>query len=175
MQFGSNTIYTVNSRNHLGQLTQYTFGNGAVTDRVYNVNGFPTSIKTSKSGTNYVNISYGFDNTKGLLFYRNDLIGGSGLEFFWYDNLRRLRNNGNNSTDYSDLGNITFKTDAGTLQYKNKTHPYQITDQIMKSAQHWIPICEISLTLLTEGALGPSLNRVTQLHFGTIMQANVPK
>jgi YD repeat-containing protein len=135
MKFGATTVYTVSSRNNFGQLTGYSYGNGVNTTRTYSVNGSPLTITAARSGVNLMNASYTFDDTKGLLSNRNDLAGGSGQENFTYDNLRRLTAYGNplkvnNSVTYSNLANITFKTDAGTLQYGNTAKPYQVTAQI---------------------------------------------
>ena len=118
MQWGANFIYTVGSRNHFGQLTGYSYGNGVATTRTYSANGSPTNITTGS----IFNQSYTFDDTKGLLSSR-------GSESFQYDILRRLTNYGNNTVQYNPLGNIIFKTDAGTLEYTDPSHPYQITGQ----------------------------------------------
>ena len=58
----------------------------------------------------------------GLLNRRNN-------ENFTYDNLNRLTAYGNNSLTYRSSGNITFKTDAGTLTYGNSNRPFQVTGQ----------------------------------------------
>ena len=141
MQFGTTTIYTVNSRNHLGQITQYTHGNGVVTNRTYSVNGSPATIVSQKSGnTAIANQSYQFDDVKGLLSKRNDIANGGGEETFLYDILQRLTNYGNtakvyNNVTYSTVGNITSKTDAGTLTYNVTGKPYTIGQQTLPAKQ----------------------------------------
>ena len=126
-------IYTVNECDHFGQLKKYTFGNNVETNRIYSNYGSPVTIKTNKINysTYLVNLSYYFDDTKGLLSNRNDLIVGGGQEDFTYNN-RRLKTYGKPSGTvfYSTMGNITSKPDAGTLEYNNSSFPYQITDQI---------------------------------------------
>jgi len=104
-------------RRNFGHLKKYTLGNGVETTRTYTNYGSPLTIKTSKSGVNFVNASYNFNDTQGTLTSRNDLAGNSGTESFTYDNLRRLKNYGSSTVNYNNLGNITFKTDAGTLEY----------------------------------------------------------
>ena len=68
----------------------------------------------------------------GYISY-NDIIGANVQENFTYDNLRRLKTYGssavNYSTNYSGMRNITFKSDAGTLDYTNSSRPFQITEQ----------------------------------------------
>lgn len=137
LKFGTKTIYTVNSRNHLGQLTQYTQGNGVVTNRTYSVNGTPATIK---AGSSIVNLSYTFDDPVGLLLKRNDIANGSGEETFLYDGFRRLTNYGNtskvyNTVGYSSMGNITNKSDAGSYTYNVPNKPYAIGQQSIIAPQ----------------------------------------
>ena len=70
--------------------------------------------------------------TKGTITLRKDAASGNVQENFTYDNMR-LKNYGSSSvnytTNYSAMGNITFKTDAGNLAYGNSARPYQITEQ----------------------------------------------
>ena len=77
-----------------GQLTRYTFGNGATTDRTYSDNGSPATISVNRAGNSIMNHSYGFDGNYASSTTRED---------FSYDNLRRLTNYGNKQADHLQL------------------------------------------------------------------------
>ena len=124
------------TRNHFGQLTNYTFGNDVVANRTYTTSGLPLKITTSKGGVNFVNATYNFSETQGTLTSRsrNDIVAttSNSAETFTYDNLKRLKTYGkfaNHTVNYSTMGNITFKTDAGNFAYGNPNRPFQITEQ----------------------------------------------
>jgi len=103
------------------------FGNGS---RTYSAYGSPLTITTSKAGVvGLPSLSYSFNDATGMLTWRKDSRSGNVQENFTYDNMWRLKNYGSSTTDYSAMGNITYKTDAGTLEYTDSSHPFQITGQ----------------------------------------------
>ncbi len=196
MKFGTTIVYTANSRDQRGQLTKYTYGNGVVTDRTYSVNGSPLTIKSYKTETNPItNLSFAFDDVKGLLNTRNDVVG-SGEEAFQYDNLRRLKQHGSTTrgvqkADYNDMGNITFKTDAGGMEYNITAKPYAVGWKEIPAPQtmsvryirdavngntvnaycHWVEV----QALTSDGAnvaLGKSVSGATMSNPGRITDGN---
>jgi len=139
MKFGTTVIYTVNDRDHMGQLKKYTFGNGVETNRTYSDYGSPKTIVTKKGTTEFVNQSYTFDDTKGLLSDRQDYANGGAKETFLYDSYRRLEYYGPPSLYhkmvYNNLGNILTKPDAGTFAYTISGKPYTISSQTLPALQ----------------------------------------
>jgi len=139
MKFGSITIYTVNERDHFGQLKNYKYGNNVVTSRTYSDYGSP---KTIKAGS-FIDLSYNFNDINGTLTNRKDIINGNIQENFLYDNLRRLTNyntsNLQNTVQYSSMGNINLKTDAGTFAYNVPGKPYAI-GQLTPPAQQTLQV-----------------------------------
>ncbi len=116
------TIFQTGTINAYGQYTQYTLGNGIVSNMGYDDHGFPESY----SAGNIQNLSMDFDWQTGNMEYRHDLIKNK-YESFTYDNLNRLKTadilNGTSiATNFDDNGNIDFKTDVGTYAY----HPTKI-------------------------------------------------
>jgi RHS repeat-associated protein len=130
---GSTVIKTINSKNKFGQTTQYTLGNGVVESRVIDVNGNPVQSKAVKGSTAIQEFNYSVDPLRGVLTSRKDNTRNI-LESFTYDSQRRLTNYTRNgqaaaSVVYSPMGNITSKTDAGTLEYNVPGKPYAIGTQ----------------------------------------------
>jgi RHS repeat-associated protein len=130
---GSTTVKTVNSKNSFGQTTQYTLGNGTVETRVFDANGLLTQSKAVKGSTVIQDFIYSIDPQKGVLNSRKDNTRNI-TETFTHDNLHRLTNytrNGQSAAavGYSSMGNITSKTDAGTLEYNVPDKPYAIGKQ----------------------------------------------
>ena len=130
MKFGTTVVYTVNERDHFGQLKKYTLGNGAETNRTYSDYGTPATMLTKKGTVEWVNQTYQFDDTKGLLAKRQDFANGGAIESFNYNSHRQLLTYGttavNNTMGYSTMGNITSKTDAGTFLYNVSGKPYTL-------------------------------------------------
>ncbi|MDX2247202.1 MAG: RHS repeat-associated core domain-containing protein [Bacteroidia bacterium] len=103
--------------NALGQFTQYTLGNGKVTNNTYNAYGLP--INTFTSGVQ--NLSTAFNLQTGNLTSRTDHLK-SKTETFTYDNLNRLTNaqvSGQTASTmaYWGNGNFSTKSDAGVYDY----------------------------------------------------------
>lgn len=73
---------------------------------------------------------YGFDFSTGNLTKRTDKLHNI-VEIFKYDAFNRLTGYGKNGTEfqltYEDNGNISTKSDLGTLEYTHPSKPYAIT------------------------------------------------
>ncbi|QSQ27350.1 hypothetical protein JY651_21645 [Pyxidicoccus parkwayensis] len=133
--------WTAESRNALGQLTRETFGNGIISQRAYDVNGYLRFID-SKRGTVPVQALAFEYGPSGNLHSRHDLIGKS-TEDFVHDDLDRLTQwsvfqNCRSSTleyPYDSLGNllgsevVTGTGVASTLFYEktNGAGPHAVT------------------------------------------------
>ncbi len=117
---GNNTItlYTNNGMNGLGQNTSYTLGNGKTSNTTYY---FGTPTNYTASGVQNLSLTWGFQS--GNLTSRYDAIKAK-TETFTYDNLNRLLSATVTglaaiNSAYSNNGNISSKTDAGTYLYNN--------------------------------------------------------
>lgn len=104
--------------NAMGQVEQYLSGNGLHTYMAYNPdNHFVNEIKTG----DILDLEYVFNPTTGNLSSRKDKIRNL-TETFTYDNLNRLTSSAVTGQSplylhFSNNGNITSKTDAGTYAY----------------------------------------------------------
>ena len=128
----SATLWTANTADAEGHLTQQTAGNGVVTNAAFTAS--TGRISTIQAGTSnaVANFSYAFD-TLGNLTNRTD-ANQSLAETFLYDGLNRLTSYQVNSATpktmtYDDLGNITSKSDTGTYSYNapGGVRPHAVT------------------------------------------------
>ncbi|WP_159445361.1 RHS repeat-associated core domain-containing protein [Rhizobacter sp. OV335] len=120
------TLWTAQSMDAEGRLTQEQLGNGMVTRRGYNpYTGRLNSIRSGVSAADaqYQNDGYDYD-VLGNLESRSQLMvnGGATLnESFTYDSLNRLYTSAIGSsvktTTYDELGNLTSKTGVGLYRY----------------------------------------------------------
>ncbi len=123
--------WTAGAINARGQLTRSVYGNGLTSVRTYNpLTGTLSRIKTDKQNLTVQDWSYVFDPI-GNLTERKDLARGL-TESFEYDNLNRLRYVKKNTVQtlemtYDELGNILTKSDVGTYNYDDASHPYRLT------------------------------------------------
>lgn len=118
-------IFTANSANEYGALTNYTLGNGKTTERQYDALGRPQDIYTE----DIIELMHQWDLTSGNLEWREDAVAGVNstlmaeeFEYDYADRLERVEVNG--ATDFPALtasyegnGNIMTKSDAGDYQY----------------------------------------------------------
>ncbi len=137
---GNYEIFKPISTNARGQLTQFNYGNGLVTNKSYNDYGFLEH--TISEGVQ--DIETFFNPQNGNLESRTDNIKQLN-ENFGYDNLDRLINvspnnsiNGNSISNsflgpfsetisYSPNGNILSKTGLGAYLYENSNKPNAVT------------------------------------------------
>ena len=129
------TVWTANTQNPAGQLTQETLGTGIVTSRAYDaVTGWLASVQSGiGSGAAIQNQSFLYDEL-GNVTQRQD--GNQGLtENAYYDADYRLTStNLNNTQDlsvsYDATGNITSRSDigAGAAWTYDPVHKHQATN-----------------------------------------------
>jgi hypothetical protein len=96
-------------------------GGNIVVNKDYDTYGVLTSIKTNAGSTNKQWLGYSFDSNTGDLLMRRDSLR-SITETFGYDVFDQLvwaKTEGQDSLimKYNDIGNITFKSDAGDYFY----------------------------------------------------------
>jgi RHS repeat-associated protein len=117
------SIWRLNAAN--ASTSKYTFGNGQVTQKDFDSNGFLSSIATAKGSVVAQNLAYTFDVQTGNMTKRLDKRFNL-EETFIYDNIDRLTQaqvtglqvqSVTYSTDGG--GNIGYKTGAGTLLYES--------------------------------------------------------
>ncbi len=126
------TIWRAETVNQAGQITKSYIGNNTYHDKVYDVYGFPVSIKTTQGSNVIQHFSYTFDTNKGNMTQRRDMKY-SLTEDFRYDELHRLTTTNQLPSGtklvnrYGVNGNITQKTDVGNLEYNLMSNVYAVT------------------------------------------------
>lgn len=120
-QPSSTTVWQKNNENAKGQILSVALGNGLQESFAYNAIGVSTSIQTLKGTSSLLNIAYQNIDSRGNIKTRNDQ-SKSQSEHFTYDSMNRLTT----GVEYSENGNITFKSDAGTYQY-DANHPNAVS------------------------------------------------
>ncbi len=167
------SIWKLENVNEFDQITQYLMGNGVRTYESFDDYGQPDS----KTAGSFFNLDYAFDQSKGLLNGREDVIQDVSETFQYTDNLKQRLNgfvvdNGPGlETSYYNNGNIYEKEDAGIFDYGDKAGPHAITSisnnpgTISTTPQYiaYTPFNKVDT--ITEGACqmlfsyGPELNR----------------
>lgn len=93
-----------------GQIQQINYGNGVISRYEQNSRLWPSGFSTQKSGSYYINTSYGYDGL-GNLTSISDSTDGSYNRGLGYDGLSRLTSAsgpwGSGSIAYNAVGNIT--------------------------------------------------------------------
>ncbi|WP_437620613.1 RHS repeat-associated core domain-containing protein [Sorangium sp. So ce1151] len=122
-----------------GRFREEVFGNDAVTERSYFADKQRLRHMVTQSGAGEVqNLDYGFDDLLNLTRRTDALQPEKTTERFRYDPLQRLT-----CAYFSDVerasaacalrydhhpnGNLTFKSDVGTLSYDDPLHPHAVT------------------------------------------------
>ncbi|MGK3962803.1 RHS repeat-associated core domain-containing protein [Sorangium sp. So ce118] len=122
-----------------GRFREEVFGNGAVTERSYFADKQRLRHMVTQSGGGEVqDLDYGFDDLLNLTRRTDALQPENTTERFRYDPLQRLT-----CAYFSDVerasapcalrydhdpnGNLTFKSDVGTLSYDDPLHPHAVT------------------------------------------------
>ncbi|XXY22128.1 RHS repeat-associated core domain-containing protein [Sorangium sp. So ce216] len=122
-----------------GRFREEVFGNDAVTERSYFADKQRLRHMVTQSGAGEVqDLDYGFDDLLNLTRRTDALQPQNTTERFRYDPLQRLT-----CAYFSDVerasapcalrydhdpnGNLTFKSDVGTLSYDDPLHPHAVT------------------------------------------------
>jgi len=120
----NSVIWQCNSTNESGNITQYSMANGnIIRNNSYNQYGYLTEIKTTAGAVTKQWYEYSFDANSGDISWRKDK-NRSITENFGYDvfdQLKWSKVTGQDSLllNYNDIGNITYKSDAGTYSYNS--------------------------------------------------------
>ena len=115
-------LWQLNTANEKMQSLTETLGNGVTITNAYDVHGYYTSQKHTKSSINIVDNTYSFNAIKGLLDNRQNVALGTS-ETFTYDALDRLTNWTNpltgivDANTYDNKGRITNNNKLGTVNY----------------------------------------------------------
>ncbi len=123
----NSTVWRSNQLNAKGQLELQTFGNGLVTNKIYDTaTGYLTAIQTQGAQ----NLTFSYD-ALGNLLERQDLRAGL-TENFTYDTLNRLLSStiqGRSpvTVQYDYIGNIISRSDVGTYSYGSGAGPHAVT------------------------------------------------
>ncbi|WP_437731191.1 RHS repeat-associated core domain-containing protein [Sorangium sp. So ce1335] len=122
-----------------GRLREEVFGNGAVTTRSYHADKQRLRNVVTQSGAAEVqDLDYGYDDLLNLARRTDALQPRNTTERFRYDALQRLTCAYFNEVesaaapcalryDHAPNGNLTFKSDVGTLSYDDPLHPHAVT------------------------------------------------
>ena len=138
-------LWRDDGRNNAGQLLESSLGNGLKTVRAYNPNGALAHLETglpSGSDTNrsVQHHSYKYDYLSNLLRRTNERR--SLTETFQYDGISRLLHatvdNRRVEYRYNASGNLTFRSDLGTLKYEgtNNAGPHAVTRVVKTSGDY---------------------------------------
>ncbi len=121
-------LWSASSTDKFGNITNFTLGSNINVGRTYDSQtGLVTSL-TARNNSIIQDLEYSWNN-KGNLTRRYDHVYNH-IENFTYDNFNRLTNidiDGNNSRNiiYDNLGNVSFKYDAGSMIYY-MSNPYAV-------------------------------------------------
>ncbi|WP_437734434.1 RHS repeat-associated core domain-containing protein [Sorangium sp. So ce1335] len=122
-----------------GRFREEVFGNGAVTERSYFADKQRLRHMATQSAAGEVqDLDYGYDDLLNLTRRTDALQPENTTERFRYDPLQRLtcayfgdveRASAPCALryDYHPNGNLTFKSDVGTLSYDDPLHPHAVT------------------------------------------------
>ncbi|WP_437945366.1 hypothetical protein WME98_31090 [Sorangium sp. So ce296] len=122
-----------------GRFQEEVFGNGVITERSYFADKQRLRHMVTRSGAGEVqDLDYGFDDLLNLTRRTDALQAENTTERFRYDPLQRLT-----CAYFGDIerasapcalryghdpnGNLTFKSDIGTLSYDDPLHPHAVT------------------------------------------------
>lgn len=134
----NNTIWQLNNQNAIGQITDYTYGNGINTLANYTNLHYLSGIE---HGSIHKQV-YNFDPLNGNLLQRdfyNYSTGTHNREKFSFDALDRLIQSNQvdpnafdasiytNNIEIDEKGNIMHKDDAGDYLYGNTSKPFNLT------------------------------------------------
>lgn len=117
-------FWQINAMNADRQITQFTHGNGVVTNQSYEASTGRLSAIQAGTSNAVQNLSYSYD-TIGNVLGRSDTTQ-SVAETFQYDGMNRLIQASLSVSDgtpvtktygYDELGNMTSKSDVGTYSY----------------------------------------------------------
>ncbi|WP_437576989.1 RHS repeat-associated core domain-containing protein [Sorangium sp. So ce887] len=122
-----------------GRFREEAFGNGAVTERSYFADKQRLESLVTRRGTAEVqDLSYDYDARRSLTLRTDALQPTHRTERFRHDALERLTCAYFSATDSASVpcalryevapdGNLTFKSDVGTLSYDDPLHPHAVT------------------------------------------------
>ncbi|WP_437730195.1 RHS repeat-associated core domain-containing protein [Sorangium sp. So ce1335] len=122
-----------------GRFREEMFGNGAVTTRGYHADKQRLGHVVTQSGAAEVqDLDYGYDDLLNLTRRTDALQARNTTERFRYDPLQRLTCAYFSEVesaaapcavryDHAPNGNLTFKSDVGTLSYDDPLHPHAVT------------------------------------------------
>ncbi|MGK3969858.1 RHS repeat-associated core domain-containing protein [Sorangium sp. So ce118] len=122
-----------------GRFREEVFGNGAVTERSYFADKQRLRHMATQSRAGEVqDLDYGFDDLLNLTRRTDALQPENTTERFRYDAIQRLTcayfSDVERASapcalryDYHPNGNLTFKSDIGTLSYDDPLHPHAVT------------------------------------------------
>ncbi len=120
-------VWQADTVDEFGHTTSESFGNGVVTNRVYdNLRGVMTGMQSVSGATTVQNWSYDYDAGGNMLFRTDNVMGHT--ENFAYDGLNRLTSvtgPSNKNYAYDAIGNITSKSDVGAYTY-DPNHPHAV-------------------------------------------------
>ncbi|WP_437952580.1 RHS repeat-associated core domain-containing protein [Sorangium sp. So ce296] len=131
-----------------GRFREEVFGNGAVTERSYFADKQRLRHMATQSAAGEVqDLDYGYDDLLNLTRRTDALQPENTTERFRYDPLQRLtcayfgdveRASAPCALryDYHPNGNLTFKSDVGTLSYDDPLHPHAVTGAGTDSFAH---------------------------------------
>lgn len=182
-------LWELNNINAQGQITQYQLGNGLLTTKSYDTYGFPTSIFTENQ---VQDLNYSFNINTGNLSWRSSVIyppyGSHTLkEVFTYDEsvlnnrLETWQVEGvgpQYSINYSNTGNIDYKSDVGTYVYKGIDEVPHAVSQIEEPTVSYLDNAtnneqhitytgfDKTQTIWNEGAVNPENSVALEITYG---------
>ncbi|MDR0661652.1 MAG: hypothetical protein LBG19_12895 [Prevotellaceae bacterium] len=129
IKLNGDVVWRLVQENSRRQALKILLGNGVEQTYGYTSTGTPTWRRAGVlMASPFQSFSYGFDEAKGLLDFRSDVVNST-HETFAYDNLKRLTQHNDykqHQITYNSMGSPTRKTDVGQMVYNVTNKPYAI-------------------------------------------------
>ncbi len=125
--------YAQFSWNENSQLEQISYQNNVQTDYLYDLRGRPTQIKTTKNGSDLLNLTYVYDPA-GNILQMNNQDSTQVIKEQWdytYDPLNRLRTAVGGPSGQSYSLNYQYDSTGNRIQLNNTTYTYNEMNELL--------------------------------------------
>lgn len=160
-------LWTTDSVNERGQLTQGTFGNGLTQSNTYNQYGFPSAFETKNQTGSLFNFTTNFDPIRGNLSNRSNSLFNT-YEPFEYDNQDRLV-----KWNKEIVSIINTNFNAGTEEFGTQFGATTANQNGQLKVTATQAYAGVKKTLLTQAKIGDKLTVKVKVDKGTTNKVRV--